>query len=325
MTLTTQDLRTALADAADRPYEPLDGSRLDDVRARVRARRRRRGAAVAATSGAAIVAATASFMLGGGSPTRRPLPAASPRPSALTEPALPALWGVRDVVGDLTGSGWQTPQARWRWPSGTTGLLVRCSGSGRAVHVDIRPAVGVASRATVPCSAAEPWHAPDLPTAASRIPAGTDVTVQAQLDAPEARTTFAVALLVGKNVVDGSLLATPPSGYTRLASFSLADGLFYRWTGDGIDPSTVDAGAAPESALLQADRGSEILLRVRCSGRSVVEVTGGDGQTLGSVECPADKRVTHELDLGAPPEGPVTVRVADADAGALVQVGAYVR
>ena len=61
MTLTTDDLRHALAEAADGAYLPVGGSRLDDVRARVRTRRRR--TAAAAASGIAVVAVAVSGVL----------------------------------------------------------------------------------------------------------------------------------------------------------------------------------------------------------------------------------------------------------------------
>jgi hypothetical protein len=240
---------------------------------------------------------------------------------------MPALWGVRDVVGQVTGRGWQIPSTRLQWPSDTTGVLVYCTRSGRVVQVDVRPATGLASRTSVRCQATNGvWQEADLPLAATNIGAGTDVIVRAQLDDPEATTTFSVALLVGKNLIDGSLLATPPRGYARTASFALGDGFFYSWTGDGIDPSTVAAGSAPNSAHVLTESHGEVELRIRCSGRSTVEVTGDDGQTLGSIACPADERVIRELDLSGPPsDGRLMVRLADADPGSLVQVGVYTR
>jgi hypothetical protein len=327
MTLTTDDLRHALADAADDPYPSVRRARLDDVRARVRTIRRRRAAVATAASGIAIVAVAASFGLGHGSPKVSPAPATSPRPSVVPLPAMPALWGVRDVVGQVSGSGWQTPSTRLHWPSGTTGILVHCTGTDRAVQVDVRPATGVASRTSVPCQGtAGAWREADLPPAATSIEPGTDVIVQGQLDDPEATTTFSVALLVGKNLIDGSLLATPQPGYARIASFALADGFFYNWTGDGVDPSTVAAGSAPNSAHVLIESRGEVQLRIRCSGKSTVEVTGDDGQRLGSIACPAGERVMRELNLSEPPsDGRLTVRLADADPGSLVQVGVSTR
>jgi hypothetical protein len=328
MTLTTEDLRDALAEAAGDPYLPVGGSRLSDVRARVRTIRRRRATAAATASGMAIVAVAASFVLGHGSPTVSPVPASSPRPSVVPLPAMPALWGVRDVVGQVSGSGWQAPSTRLPWPSGTTGVLVHCTGTDRAVQVDVRPDTGVASRTSIPCQGTNAaWQPADLPVAASSIPAGAGVTVQAQLDAPEAGTAFGVALLVGKNLIDGSVFATPPRGYDTLAAVSLSDGEFSSWTGAGIDPA---AGTADD----HVQNGAQILLegrhavhlKVRCSGRSTLDITREQIGGPTSVECPADERVERHLDLSLTPatEQRLDLRF-HGDPGALVQVGVYAR
>jgi hypothetical protein len=327
MTLTTDDLRHALAEAADDPYLSRGGARLDDVRARVRTIRRRRAAAAAAASGIAVVAVAVSGVLGHGSSMVSPAPATSPRPSVTTAPAMPALWGVRDVVGQVTGEGWQTPRTSLPWPSGTTGVLVRCTGSDRNVQVDIRPASGVASRTTVPCSVAELWHAADLPTAASGIAAGTDVTVQAQLDSPEAASSFSVALLVGKNHVDLSTLAAPPAGYEDLGGFALSDGWFYGGvTSDGEPAATADPAVQNGAQLVLGGRRA-VHLTVHCFGATVLELTGQEVDGPAAVTCPADVRAVKELDvpLRRGDEQRLALRIRDSAPGALVEVGVSAR
>jgi hypothetical protein len=327
MTLTTDDLRDALAEAADDPYLSRGGARLDDVRARVRTIRRRATAAAAA-SGIAVVAVAVSGVLGHGSSMVSPAPAISPRPSVTTAPAMPALWGVRDVVGQVTGSGWQTPSTSLSWPSGTTGVLVHCTGTDRAVQVDVRPAAGVASRTSVPCQGtAGAWQEADLPTAATSIAAGTDVTVQAQLDDPAAATTFSVALLVGKNHIDLSTLAVPPEGYEDLGGFALTDGWFYSGvTSDGEPAATADPAGQNGAQLVLGDRRA-VHLTVHCFGATVLEVTGEEVDGPAAVTCPADVRAVKELDvpLRRGDEQRLALRIRDSAPGALVEVGVSAR
>jgi hypothetical protein len=327
MTLTTDDLRHALTEAADDPYLSADGSRLDDVRSRVRSIRRRRAAAAAASAAAIVVVAVAG-VLGHGSPTGSPAPASSPRPSVATEPAMPALWGVRDVVGEVAGTGWQTPRTRLRWPSDATGVLVRCTGTDRAVQVDVLPPTGVVSRTTVPCQGTdEAWHAADLPPAASSIAAGTDVTVQAQLDAPEAATSFGAALLVGENLVNLSRLATPPAGYDDLGGFALSEGWFYSGVSSGGEPvATTDPHVQDSAQLLLSDRRA-VHLTVHCFGAAVLELSGPDVDGPATVTCPADERAVKDLDvpLRRSDEQGLELRAHDSAPGALVEVGVSAR
>jgi hypothetical protein len=328
MILTTDDLRHALAETANDPYRPGEGSRLDDVSARVRTTRRRRAAAATAASGIAAAAVAASFVLGHGSPRISPTPATSPRPSVITVPAMPALWGVRDVVGQVTGSGWQTPTARLEWPQGTTGVLVRCTGTDRAVQVDVRPATGVASRTTVRCQGAdEAWQAADLPPAATGIRSGTEVTVQAQLDAPEAKTSFGAALLVGEDLVDLSRLAMPPAGYDDLGGFALSEGWFYSGMSSAGEPvATADPHVQNGAQLVLGDRRT-LHLTVHCFGAAVLELTGEDVEGPATVTCPADVRAVKDLDvpLRRADDQRLALRVRDSAPGALIEVGVSAR
>ena len=169
--------------------------------------------------------------------------------------------------------------------------------------------------------------AADLPPAATSIEAGTDVTVQAQLDAPEADTSFGVALLVGLNLVDGSVFATAPRGYDTVAALSLSDGQFTSWTGAGIDPAAATADdQVRNGAQIVLEGRHAVRLKVRCSGRSTVEVTSEQMDCPASVQCPADQRVERELDVSMTPvaEQRLALRF-DGDPGALVQVGVYAR
>jgi hypothetical protein len=325
MTFTTDDLRQALADAAESPGPAGLDSRVAGVRAHIRRAHRRRIAAFATVSGAAASAVLVAGVLAGGRPTPAPLPATPPTVGSVS---MPSLWGVRDVVEQVTGNGWQTPSARFEWPAGTTGVLVHCTGTDRVVQVDVRPAIGVASRTTVPCQGADDaWQAADLPPAATKIPPGTDVTVQGQLDAPEAGTSFGVALLVGKDLVDLSKLAAPPAGYHDLGGFALTNGWLYSGVTSGGEPAATADPAIRDGAQLVLGNRRQVHLTVHCFGAAVLELTGPDVDGPATITCPADERAVKALDvpLRRSDEQRLELRVRDSAPGALVEVGVSAR
>jgi hypothetical protein len=325
MTFTTEYLRQALRDAAEQPQGEAAASRLAGVRAAVRrSSRRRAGAAVAATGAVvAVVLAVAAGAGSGASHQQAPPPATST--SSPVRGGVPALWGVRDVAAKVDGRGADQPATAVVWPSDASGVVVRCTAPGRSVQLTLMPRDGLGTSMTFPCDAGEGWSVHDLSPAASALEPGRRVQLSARLEPADTTTTFGVGLLTGRDLIDGSAMKPPP-GFERIASVALSHGFFYSWTGEGIDSSAATPGSSVDSAQLVTEDRREVRLAARCSGRSTVQVTGPDGG-LTSLDCPAGERVTRGVTFSLTPSSDqrFTVRLTDADPGALVQVALYGR
>lgn len=339
MTVTTDDLRDALADAAYAPYDAARVSRLQGVRAKVRQTRRRRAAAAATAGVLAVAAVTAGVVLGGASTSAPPAAPTSSRPPDATAallPPLPWLYRGQDVVAQLTGSDDQTPAKRVELPAGSVGtVVVRCAApAGRelpsGLQVELMAlrsgAVDPEGTVLVPCLGAQE---PQLSQLSQLLLARAGGTVafylRARFDRPVPKgTSFSVAALGGGDVVDLSGLRSVPKGYGFVGSYALSQGWVF-----ASETATPGAGNGEQvvndvQIALRGKRATHLL--VKCVGALTLTADVGDGSTS-SVTCPADQRATKVLDvpLRVSSQQWVKLRVDDAAPGALVMVGVSAR
>jgi hypothetical protein len=333
MSLTTDDLRRALTDAADAPYDAAGAARLQGVRGRVRRGRQRRAAAASGAGALAVAAVVAAVALGG-SRTATPPPASTtsgPTPRVTTAPELPTTWGPRDVVGALTGSGGDTPARLVTWPADATGVLVRCDSPDASVQLVLEPAGQAAvPMTTVPMTTTcagpqEPFVVTDLPAAAAGIRPGQQVRVQVRLAAgAPAATTFGAGLLTGRDEIDLSTLRQAPAGWTSDGAYAMADGWqFSAYAPDG----TVRGTAITNGVQIALAHQRAVRLQVRCTGEVRLDVDPGSAGEPTSVTCPAGRRTTQTLDVDLRPANDqrLTLRAVDAAPGAMVEVGVWSR
>lgn len=329
MSLTTDDLRRALADAADAPYDAAGAARMQGVRTRVRRARQRRAVAVSGV-GALAVVAVAGAMTFGGSGTKAPTPASStsagPTRAAVTAPEMPTTWGPRDVVGAVTGADDESPTHVITWPSAVTGVLVRCDSPEVSVQLVLQRAGQDPMPMTTPCTGPqEPFQVNDLPPTADRIRPGEQVRLQVRLstDAP-GTTTFGAGLLVGRDEVDLSTLREAPAGWSSDGAYALADG----WQYSAYAPDAKARGTAITNGvqIALADQRA-VRLQVRCTGGVRLDVDPASAGEPTSVTCPAGRRSSQTLDVDLRPakDQRLTLRAVDAAPGALVEVGVYTR
>lgn len=331
MTVSTDELRAALDEASQAPYDAASSARLSGVRARVRQRQRRRAGAAAGLATVAVVAVAAvaaGLTTGNG---RGPVTAASPSrtssPTAALAP-LPALYRGQDVLAELSGSDDESPAKQVRLPATSSGgVVVRCAGPEGAelpagTSVLVAPDFGGAQVAAVPVTClplGEPVDGTILATV--DLKGGATIRLQARFDRPvPAGSTFSVAVLDGENVIDLSPLRSAPQGFRFVKSFALSDGWVYAsGTANAEKPSSDPVVGGAEVAL--TDQRS-VHLRVKCIGRLQLVADVGDGSTQ-TVDCPAGERVTRAVDLTLKPSADQRLRLAvdDADPGALVEVG----
>jgi hypothetical protein len=331
MTLSTDDLRLALADAAEAPYDAAGVARMRGVRARVLRERRRRAAAAGGVGTLAVLAVVGATVLGGGRTASAPPASSTTGPTATSRTVqpvdLPAFWGVRDVVAPLSGSGAEAPARLVTWPEQVTGLVVRCDGEGGSVAVSLEPSSGERSGTSFTCDGAnQSFQVGDLPAAAARIRAGEQVRVQVRLEpSGEASAVgFGAGLLVGRDLIDLSTLPGTPKGYTSVGAYAMADG--WQYTSDVADGAAQGEPVTDGVQIALADRRA-VHLQVRCSGGVRLDVDPGDAGEATSVTCPPGIRSTRTLDVDLRPsrDQRLTLRAADAMPGALVEVGVSTR
>ncbi|MGN6301208.1 MAG: hypothetical protein ACTHN8_08985 [Angustibacter sp.] len=328
MTLTTDELRRALADAADAPYDAAGAARLHGVRTRVQRARRRRAVAVSGVGALAVAAVVGAMAFGGSGPTT-PAPASSTAAGptkAVTVPELPTTWGPRDVVGTLTGSDTDTPGRLVTWPTDVTGVLMRCDSADTSVQVVMQPVGQDPAPTTVTCSGPqEPFQVSDLPPAAARIRPGEQVRLQVRLsaDAP-GTTTFGAGLLVGRDEIDLSSLRNAPAGWASAGAYAMADG----WQYSAYAPDGEARGTAITNGVqvALADQRA-VRLQVRCSGAVRLDVDPGAAGEPTTVTCPAGGRTSQSLDVDLRPakDQRLSLRAVAAAPGALVEVGVSTR
>ncbi|MGN6610564.1 MAG: hypothetical protein ACTHLJ_02205 [Angustibacter sp.] len=330
MSLTTDDLRDALAEAADAPYDAAGTARLHGVRTRVRRARQRRAAAVSGV-GALAVAAVVAAVAFGGTRTATPAPASTtsgvPTNAAVAPAELPTTWGVREVVGSLTGSGSDTPGRLLTWPSQVTGVLVRCDRENSEVEISYEAVGKDPSTMSFSCRpGGDAFQVSDLSPAAARIRPGQQVRMQVRLDhsdTPES-TTFGAGLLVGRDEIDMSTLRNAPAGWSSVGAYAMADG----WQYSAYAPDGKARGTAITNGvqIMLADQRAA-RLQVRCSGAVRLDVDPGTAGEPTSVTCPAGHRSSQTVDVDLRPANDqrLTLRAVDAAPGALVEVGVATR
>ena len=329
MSLTTDDLRRALSDAADAPYDAAGAARMHGVRSRVQQARRRRTAVVSGVGALAVATVVGAVTFGGAGTTPPPasLPASASPTTGSPASELPTTWGVRDVVGSLTGSGTDTPARLVAWPSGVTGILARCDGTDAGLVVTLERTSGATASSTVPCvGRSEAYQVVDVPSAAASIREGEQVRVQVRLDRPTAGTPvgFGAGLLVGRDEIDLSTLRTAGAGWTSAGAYAMADGWQYSaYAPDGTARGTAITNGV-QIALADQQR---VRLQVRCWSGVRLEVDPGASGEATSVTCPAGRRTTTSLDVDLRPakDQRLTLRAVDAVPGGLVEVGVSTR
>lgn len=325
MSLTTDDLRRALADAADAPYDAAGAARLHGVRTRVRRARQRRAAAASGVGALAVVAVIGAMAFGG-SGTTAPAPASTtsgvPTKAAVTAPDLPTTWGPRDVVGALTGSDGEMPARLVTWPSDVSGVLLRCDSPDVSVQLLLQPIGQDAEPITTTCAGPnEAFQVNDLPSAAAGIRPGEQVRLQVRLsaDAP-GTTTFGAGLLVGRDEIDLSALREAPAGWSSAGAYALADG----WQYSAYAPDGKARGTAITNGvqIALADQRA-VRLHVVCSGAVRLDIDPGAAGEPTSVTCPEVRRSSQTIDVDLQPANDqrLTLRAVDAAPGALVEVG----
>ena len=82
----------------------------------------------------------------------------------------------------------------------------------------------------------------------------------------------------------------PPRGYDAVAALSLSDGEFTSWT-RARTGGRHRRRSVRDGAQIVLEGRLAVRLKVRCSGRSTVEVTSEQIDRPASVQCPADQRV----------------------------------
>ena len=153
----------------------------------------------------------------------------------------------------------------------------------------------------------------------------TALRLQAHFDRPVPDgTAFSVAVLTGENVIDLSRLRATPKGYDFVGSYALSEGWLY--ASGTATPRPSNGEQVVNDVQVALDPRRQVHLRVKCVGRQTLDVAVSNGQST-SVDCPAASRTTRTLDLRMPASGqPVlSLRIADADPGALVEVGISTR
>lgn len=331
MTLTTDELRRALTDAADAPYDAAGVARLQGVRAKVRRARQRRAAAISGVGALAVAAVVGTVTLGG-TRTATPPPASStasgvPSTRPAPPPELPANWGPRAVVGGLTGAGTDTPTRLVTWPSDVTGVLFLCSRENSGVQLRLEPVGGAAITWTMGCTtSSEPFLVQELSSDDAHFRPGQQVRLQVSRawgDDPTT-TSFGAGLLVGRDVIDLSKLRVAPHGWTSVGAYALTNGFQYSaFSPDGKAHGTpVTDGVQIALADQRTAR-----LRVQCLGDLRLTVDPGAGSEPTSVTCPSGSRTTQTVDVDLQPgkQQRLTLRAVDAAPGALVEVGVSTR
>jgi hypothetical protein len=311
MSLSTDDLRSALDEQARAPYDAASTARLSGVRARAQRRQRTRAAALGVAGVVALVAAVGgAALVRDGRPEQPAKPAPSPAPSEASLPTLGALYDGQDVVAQLSGRGDQTPAKMVTWPTKATALAVWCStGQGRNVQIVLRTFGGEDLRTSAAClSPAPQWLTVALPDDAARIAAGSQVELQARpgysadqpLDPPTGpltETGFVVAVLSGDYTVVMQTPADAPKGYEWIGSQSFHDG---RVGGTGTPESATTRQVGPtEDGDVVLPPTTAARVSIDCRGPQDVTVRLDGEQVGGTISCP-DSRVSQHVDVAVP-------------------------